>query len=149
MIFGTLTYPFTPYYVMPRAKLMGIGVVWWNGSSIVMPGNPSRYHEVVFGGYEVFLRVHSWVWDWSNKSVSIRDWITDLWAYPPGGGTPISFGTAEVYANWQPEARGWFLVVAFAPYTQTRMYQAVPGSPPGFYSPLPPSPVTFPYVVSG
>lgn len=145
MILGTLTYPFTPTYAMKRRQLYGVGILWWDGSTVVYAGNPSRYHEVVFGGYEVYLKVFDWVWDGSRQTVQLNNWIEDLWAYAPGGSTPISFGTADVFASWVTDVRAWFYVVAFAPTSEQWTVQKMPDTIPGYWNPPNPIPRTYPY----
>ena len=46
----------------------------------------------MFGGYRTVIKFKDWFWDWDNRAANLDYVIEDLYALPPGGGSPINAG---------------------------------------------------------
>lgn len=103
-----------------RQYLWGYAFGWWNGTSLVTPGNPSVFQEVPFGGYQVVVKFKDWFWDWDNRAGNLDYLFEDLYAIPPGGGAPIDAG--DVFIQYDLD-----------PTFNVPLLKVIPTNPEGFY----------------
>lgn len=147
MILGTISYPFGQAYAIRRTRLIAFAVEWWSPVILITPGNPSVFQEVPFGGYRMHIKYYDWVYAWSTKTCQVDEVIEEAWAYAPGSGTPISFGNANFFVEWNTTIRAYCFVFSLVPNNGARCYQEFPPyTIPPWNAPVP-VPHDYPYFV--
>lgn len=91
-ILANITYGQSPTFNLQRQYMWGFVFQWWHGFNVIQSGNPFVFEETLFGGYRTVIKFKDWWWQWDNRAANLDYVLEDLYALPPGGGSPINAG---------------------------------------------------------
>lgn len=102
--------------------------------SMINPSQPAVVQEVPFGGYRVTLRFKDWFFDNRGGTGSPEDILEDLYATPPGGGSPIAVGTCSVTFQYASAFRRYLIVYTLLPSDGHYFINKFEDMPPSYWS---------------
>lgn len=135
-------------FALERSLLYSYAVGWWN-MTIINPAQPTILQEIPFGGYRVVLNFKSWFWSAHGGATTITDALEDLYALPPGGGSPLSVGTCIVSYQWSSILEQNIITYALSPSDNHFYINKFPQITPPYWSlPRHPETINLPTIYS-
>lgn len=92
----TFSYPQGAQFTVVRPYLIAFAIGWQPDAFYNATGQTTELEEVSFGGYKLVIGFKDWCWNFDNRSMQLDDLFEDFYAIAPGGGPPISAGTAQI-----------------------------------------------------
>jgi len=132
-VLASVTYDPSPTFAVPRPYIWGLAFGWWDGTLLLTPGNPCVFQEIPFGGYTVTVKVPDWVYAWSNKTFRLNQFLEDLYAEPPGGGTPVSVGNCLLQYEYDATYEIPIITLSLDTPDSYYWFQEYPAAPPTYW----------------
>lgn len=127
-VLWTPSWDIPPNFNLFRPYFLGHVIGWWAGTTVDETDNPIRLTEHLFGGYQTYLKLYDFWWNFNTGEFHVEDIIEDFYAIQPITGLHVSMGVVTVGLSFSPDIGYYWLNFQFA-------------TPPAYlYFPLPTSP---------
>lgn len=96
-VLASFVYPQGAKFALQRQQIPAYVIGYEPGAFAVQSGRYTILQEVVYGGYQVHLKLKEWIWEWDNRGFVLDEIWEDFFVRAPDGSI-IPAGT--VYVGW-------------------------------------------------